>query len=913
MSHKPRPPHGGLDDVNVLISGLPPGATYFILDPATDGIVQMANIASGYNDLTAIHILSHGSQASLNLGSTVLNQSSLAVYSSQLSTIGNALSATGDLLLYGCNVAQGATGQDFIEQMAAFTGADVAASTDLTGSAVQGGDWVLEASTGPVETAGLDGSGLGDLVLGMTSTPIPLQYFGHTSGEFTNRLAFAALKADGSVVTWGDSGSGGDSSTVASSLAGVQQIYSTGFAFAALKADGSVVTWGDSGSGGDSSTVASFLTGVQQIYSTEYAFAALKADGSVVTWGWSGFGGDSSTVASSLTGVQQIYSTGFAFAALKADGSVVTWGDSGSGGDSSTVASSLAGVQQIYSTGHAFAALKADGSVVTWGDSGSGGDSSTVASSLTGVQQIYSNMNAFAALKADGSVVTWGMSGSGGDSSAVASFFTGVQQIYSTGHAFAALKADGSLVTWGDSNFGGDSSTVTSSLTGVQQIYSTEYAFAALKADGSVVTWGYSFFGGDSSAVASSLTGVQQIYSNMNAFAALKADGSVVTWGKSGDGGDSSAVASSLTGVQQIYSTGVAFAALKADGSVVTWGAIDGGDSSAVQSQLVNVVGLADISSDDDYSVTNSFTAPDTGILSVQPVGTEWVRQGNGTFIFSGNAAIGLKGANQTMLAVSDGTYVLDGDDLTINGTFISIIDGVSRPLFSGQVSLSLSEADGTIDPSTTQFRAAGLKPTFTALNLGNNDLRLQYDTWGLPEDLISGPLSLDPGTLVITTAGPHLGVSGNVEFPGVSFDLFDIVSVEATDWSISYDALSDQFAILGGFKLKTGWPVFPAISAELTGDGLIIHDGKVVDVALEVTLDNFDIKGWGFNDTGFSLDTGENNFTAQGTLSLPFAPSYSFSSGLGFTLSPFELDSASLEVTLPDLRWSGFVRHPEV
>ena len=79
-------------------------------------------------------------------------------------------------------------------------------------------------------------------------------------------LPFAALKADGSVVTWGRGRDsifgyvyGGDSSSVASELSsGVSNIYSTNNAFAALKADGSVVTWGNNG--GDSSSVASELS-----------------------------------------------------------------------------------------------------------------------------------------------------------------------------------------------------------------------------------------------------------------------------------------------------------------------------------------------------------------------------------------------------------------------------------------------------------------------------------------------------------------------------------------------------------------------------------------------------------------------------------------------------------------------------
>ncbi|PNJ93340.1 hypothetical protein CEP14_13785, partial [Cylindrospermopsis raciborskii C04] len=83
---------------------------------------------------------------------------------------------------------------------------------------------------------------------------------------------------------------------------GVTQIFSTGSAFAALKSDGSVVTWGWSSDGGDSSSVSSRLTsGVTQIFSTGGAFAALKSDGSVVTWGGSDWGGDSSSVSSQLT------------------------------------------------------------------------------------------------------------------------------------------------------------------------------------------------------------------------------------------------------------------------------------------------------------------------------------------------------------------------------------------------------------------------------------------------------------------------------------------------------------------------------------------------------------------------------------------------------------------------------------
>ncbi|CAE8699538.1 unnamed protein product, partial [Polarella glacialis] len=53
-------------------------------------------------------------------------------------------------------------------------------------------------------------------------------------------------------------------------------------AFAAISANGSVVTWGSADHGGNSSAVALLLTeGVVQVCGTAGAFAAIKANGSV--------------------------------------------------------------------------------------------------------------------------------------------------------------------------------------------------------------------------------------------------------------------------------------------------------------------------------------------------------------------------------------------------------------------------------------------------------------------------------------------------------------------------------------------------------------------------------------------------------------------------------------------------------
>lgn len=422
-------------------------------------------------------------------------------------------------------------------------------------------------------------------------------------GQFPLGLAFIALNRDGSVISWGGEGLGGDSSPVSERLSsGVREVCQSLSAVAALMDDGSVVSWGHSEVGGDSSSVASQLaSGVSSLHATGESFAALKTDGSVVTWGRSYNGGDPGSVASYLSsGVTSIYSNRFNFLAIKEDGGLVTWGLKGTGVLSSDIEAEYgSGILKVYHNASAFALLLEDGSVVTFGDSRNGGDSSAVAAQLaSGVREICGTSGAFAALTEEGSVVTWGEADWGGDSSAVSDrLAAGVSEIYSTTRSFAARMSDGSVVTWGQYI---DSSALPAGLdSGVVRIFSNDGAFAALKEDGSVVTWGYPGYGGDSSSVASELLyGVQTIFATESAFAALKDDGSVITWGFSVFGGDSSSVSSQLaSGVGQVFSVSQAFAAVKLDGSLVIWGnsqAATGAPSSLPLSTSVSVRLAAD-------------------------------------------------------------------------------------------------------------------------------------------------------------------------------------------------------------------------------------------------------------------------------------------------------------------------------
>ncbi|MEI6333308.1 MAG: FG-GAP-like repeat-containing protein [Methylococcaceae bacterium] len=150
-----------------------------ILDSGSDGLKQISdyltNLAASKQDfvpLQSLQIISHGSAGSLLLGSSTLTTGSLKQYTSQLAGIGSSLTATGDILLYGCNVAAGQSGLDFINLFSTLTNADVAASTDVTGSAALGGDWQLEASTGSIEATGVLSANIQTNYAGSLAIPV---------------------------------------------------------------------------------------------------------------------------------------------------------------------------------------------------------------------------------------------------------------------------------------------------------------------------------------------------------------------------------------------------------------------------------------------------------------------------------------------------------------------------------------------------------------------------------------------------------------------------------------------------------------------------------------------------------------------------------------------------------------------
>jgi alpha-tubulin suppressor-like RCC1 family protein len=185
--------------------------------------------------------------------------------------------------------------------------------------------------------------------------------------------AFAALKFDKTVTVWGgksyggcddDSESQNDNGYVytckPSSLSNVKTMFSTLSAFAALREDGTVTSWGGRvtsnlknnqhtyhflenkeamctpyiGSGnaargrlsnpmcnyGDIPPTNGELTDIKTVFSNERSFVALKNDGTLVGWGNPDFGG---VVPDGIKNVSMVFSTSGAYAAIKKHEKVV--------------------------------------------------------------------------------------------------------------------------------------------------------------------------------------------------------------------------------------------------------------------------------------------------------------------------------------------------------------------------------------------------------------------------------------------------------------------------------------------------------------------------------------------------------------------------------------------------------------
>jgi len=135
-------------DYQSLLYGSQPGTTSLVITPNQSGIAKITSTLNGLTGITNLHIVSEGDTGNFWLGKDFVTSDYLARYQGDLQQWKNSLASSAEILLYACNVANGTTGQAFVNNLRDATGINIAASIDKTGNAIWGANWNLEYNTG---------------------------------------------------------------------------------------------------------------------------------------------------------------------------------------------------------------------------------------------------------------------------------------------------------------------------------------------------------------------------------------------------------------------------------------------------------------------------------------------------------------------------------------------------------------------------------------------------------------------------------------------------------------------------------------------------------------------------------------------------------------------------------------------
>ncbi|MGP1387510.1 MAG: cadherin domain-containing protein, partial [Thainema sp.] len=148
-----------IDDYQQLAGGVHPSVDVVILRPDINAIQQMTAALRKNREINDVHIVAHGLPGCLFLGNESLSLATVERYGTELGQwfrwTDAAKSQQPTLRIYGCNVAAGDAGAEFLAKLQQLTGAAIYASQQLVGSAAQGGTWQLETAIAPSPTPNL--------------------------------------------------------------------------------------------------------------------------------------------------------------------------------------------------------------------------------------------------------------------------------------------------------------------------------------------------------------------------------------------------------------------------------------------------------------------------------------------------------------------------------------------------------------------------------------------------------------------------------------------------------------------------------------------------------------------------------------------------------------------------------------
>jgi alpha-tubulin suppressor-like RCC1 family protein len=417
-----------------------------------------------------------------------------------------------------------------------------------------------------------------------------------------------AVKADGSVASWGDDSAGqlGQGRTLSSSLpvkvaglANVQSVAAGESHVLVLLGNGTVWSWGgnDTGQLGDGTTTARAtpmqvggLPPIAAVSAGNLHSLALAQDGSVWAWGWNGFGqlGDNTTSMRTtpvrvpgLTNIRWIATGDNHSLALDGDGVVWAWGFNPYGqlGDGTTTNRTspvrvvgLGPVARISAGAYHSAAVAFDRTLWMWGLNSDGqlGDGTRIDRSIPARVDLQDVIGVCA-----------------GGSGTIHKGFT------------IAILADHTLAAWGNNDYGqlGDGTTTSRSVpapvSGLRDVVDYDAGtthVAAVTQDGLVWAWGSNDAGELGNGTRAGSTSPRQavgapamtsVSAGQGFTVGLARDGTVVAWGGNGSGelamdftqSHAVPIHVDISDVASVSAGGGHTLALKKSGEVWAWGA----------------------------------------------------------------------------------------------------------------------------------------------------------------------------------------------------------------------------------------------------------------------------------------------------------------------------------------------------
>lgn len=140
-----------IENRDQLLAQLPANVTALVVNSTEDGLAAISAALDKLGKVDSIQVISHGASGQFTLGNRTISSDNVDQLSQPLAQWRDNLTQGADIQLYGCDVGAGAAGKTLVTELARWTGADVAASDNDTGSKGAGGDWALEVKVGDID------------------------------------------------------------------------------------------------------------------------------------------------------------------------------------------------------------------------------------------------------------------------------------------------------------------------------------------------------------------------------------------------------------------------------------------------------------------------------------------------------------------------------------------------------------------------------------------------------------------------------------------------------------------------------------------------------------------------------------------------------------------------------------------